>query len=35
VTVAAGLLGLKEQVVYELVAKNLLVADLVQKDGRD
>lgn len=34
VTVAAGLLGLKEQVVYELVAKNLLVADLVQKDGR-
>ncbi|MDK6080432.1 hypothetical protein QPM04_25820, partial [Massilia varians] len=31
---AAELLGLKEQVVYELVARNFLVADVVAKGGR-
>jgi hypothetical protein len=31
---AAELLNLKEQVVYELVAKNLLIADLISKSGR-
>ena len=33
IAVAAKFLGLKQQVVYELVAKNLLVATLEQKDG--
>jgi hypothetical protein len=31
---ASELLGLKEQVVYELVAKNFLVAEVVSKSGR-
>jgi hypothetical protein len=34
VVAAASCLGLKEEVVYELVSKNLLVADLTPKNGR-
>lgn len=34
VAVAAELLGLKEQVAYELVAKNFLVADVISKRGQ-
>lgn len=34
VVAAASSLGLKEEVVYELVSKNLLVADLTPKNGR-
>jgi hypothetical protein len=30
---AAELLGLKEQVVYELVARNFLIADVITKSG--
>lgn len=31
---ASELLSLKEQVVYELISKNLLVAEVVTKNGR-
>ncbi|WP_157137977.1 hypothetical protein [Herbaspirillum lusitanum] len=33
-TTAAKMIGLKEQVVYELIAKNLISADIESRDGR-